>query len=100
MRRTAWTAFPTGGIHRSRVNSLAKPMIPLVRCGEKLKAWQWRAVCKLVLSSACIGYVVEYIEVLANTGKYPKWGIALTTFGMGVKKGREMRRFGLARPLS
>ncbi|MBW8778283.1 MAG: hypothetical protein JF585_03580 [Burkholderiales bacterium] len=56
-----------------------------------MKAWQWRAVCKLVLSSARIGYVVEYIEVLANTGKYPKWGIALTTFGMGVKKGREMR---------
>jgi hypothetical protein len=47
-----------------------------------------------VLSSAFTGYVVEYIDALANTGKYPKSGIALTTFGMGVKEGRKCRRFG------
>ena len=46
---------------------------------------------KLVLSSACTGYVVEYVEVLADTGKYPKWGIALTTFGMCVKKAAAAR---------
>ena len=45
-----------------------------VRCAE------------LVLSSAFTGYVAEYVEARTDTGKYPKWGIALTTFGMCVKK--------------